>query len=91
MSQGKREEAKEKTGEALEQMKRAEGEDKYSHLLNDNTEELWNRYKHPSKTLDTGYIFWKDKKNYPEDFIKLSFPAGGISVIGAATGKRRAS
>ena len=86
LSQGKREEAKEKTGEALEQMKRAEGEDKYSSLLNDNTEELWNRYKHPSKTLDTGYIFWKDKKNYPEDFIKLSFPAGGISVIGAATG-----
>lgn len=86
LSQGRKDEAKQKAGEALEQMKRAEGEDRYSFLLNDNTEELWARYKNPSKTLDTGYRFWKDKENYPDDYIKLSFPAGGISVIGAATG-----
>lgn len=86
LSQGKEAAAKEKAGEALEAIKRAEGEDRLSFLLKDNTEELWERYKTPSKTLDTGYIFWKDKQKDPGDFQRLTFPAGGISVIGAATG-----
>jgi len=86
LSQGNREAATEKTREALEQLKKADGEDKLSFLLTDNTEELWQRYRNPSKTLDTGYIFWKDKQKDPDDFQRLTFPAGGISVIGAATG-----
>ena len=86
LSQGNSKAATEKAREALEQLKKAGGEDNLSFLLRDNTEELWKRYRNPSKTLDSGYIFWKNKKNDPEDFQKLTFPAGGISVIGAATG-----
>jgi 5S rRNA maturation endonuclease (ribonuclease M5) len=91
LSIGNKDKAKEKTKEALDKLKTAEGEDKYSFLLKDNTDELWERYKNPPKTFDTGFILSialktkKDDKERVNVPYRLSFPAGAISVIGAFT------
>ena len=89
LSIGNKDKAKEKTKEALDKLKTAEGEDKYSFLLKDNTDELWERYKNPPKTFDTAFklsIALKNKKGEKEIIpYRLSFPSGAISVIGAFT------
>lgn len=86
---GDKEGARVNTKEALDKLKAAEGEDKYSYLLRDNTDELWERYKNPPKTFDTAFILsvaLKTKKGEKEIIpYRLSFPSGAISVIGAFT------
>lgn len=89
LSIGNNDKAKEKTKEALDKLKTAEGEDKYSYLLRDNTDELWERYKNPPKTFDTAFILSVALKNKQKEKeiipYRLSFPSGAISVIGAFT------
>lgn len=82
---GRKAEAKKRAAEALEEIEAAEGEDKYSFLLKDNTDELWESYKNPPKTFDTAFYLSTYSKKNGEMKYRLSFPSGYISVIGAFT------
>ena len=73
------------TQRALESLKESDKDKEFSSLLEDNTEEIWKKYREIQRGLPA-YItlIYKDGKDTSE--YNLYFPPGAISVIGAQTG-----
>ena len=73
------------TQRALESLKESEKDKEYSSLLEDNTEEIWGKYREIQGGLPTNItLSYKEGRDTSE--YRLYFPPGAISVIGAQTG-----
>ena len=73
------------TQRALESLKESDKDKEFSSLLEDNTEDIWKKYREIQGGLPTyktlNYREGRDTSEY-----NLYFPPGAISVIGAQTG-----
>ncbi len=69
---------------AVRTLKKSEQEEGFSSMLKDNTDELYNSYKDTPEALQTKFELYHKQGSYKIPY-RLSFPSGGISIIGAQT------
>ena len=74
-----------KLNKAIRTLKKANQEESFATVLKDNTEELYESYKDTPEALSTKFELYHQEGSFISTY-KLSFPSGGISIIGAQTG-----
>lgn len=73
------------TQRALDSLKESDKDNDFSSILEDNTEDIWRKYKEIQGGLPTNItLTYKEGRDTSE--YNLYFPPGAISVIGAQTG-----
>lgn len=85
LSNGETRKATETASTALDNLREADRGEEFSFLLEDNTDELWEKYRESQKGLSSKFIFFH-KEGEELEGEEFYFPTGAISVIGAPTG-----
>lgn len=67
--------------DTLKSLNKVDAKEKFSSLLNDDIEAIFDEYKKPPKSISTGFVL-----GYGKDSYRFSLPSGAVTIIAAHSG-----